>query len=769
MMIYRPEGYRSGVGEPKKNAADGRMVLRMKENRIAARFLAALLCVLLGLSLLAAPASAASGEEGELLTVGIPADRCPIFYPDAETGEAAGIGVDLLRVAAETAGYRAVLRFIEEDTLKAALDNPAYDVILPFGSAITSAAGQKSTVSDNLLQTPFTLVTVGNQNLPTLNDLRVGMLSSLGGAAETVRQLYPGIEIVLYETMSESVKALRGGKVDALLHNSYVWSYVLQKPSYSDLRVQPAAMFSMDFRAGTLDTPEGRARIARLNGGISALTDTRRQAIILDYTSRRLYRYDFLDYVHQYGLSAMLLILLFIALAVIAVQRIRAVRREQEEKLRRLIDHDSLTGVFSPNGFRKRAEELLREHPDIPYLLTYTNIKNFKYVNDSMGKAAGDELLRFWADRMQETLSDEEAMGRIVADRFAVLRRADGDEKIRFDDEHVIDSVRNYFVNRGKERHVRVCGGVYVLTPEDYQKPDIDHMLDLARVAEKRVEDTRGDGFEFYNPEQWEKGRRAADIVSRLPEAIQNGELQVWYQPQVNYETGQITGAEALCRWNHGKLGWLRPAEFIPVLEDSGLIYDLDCFVWDRVCRDLRRWNGQGMHRSVSVNLSRCDMLEERDVPEHFRALVQAFGLTPDQLRIEITETAYVENPALLIQTTRKLHEYGFQVEMDDFGSGYSSLHMLREVPVDRIKLDLFFLMETGDQERGRSIVQYMIQMARALRIDLIAEGVEKAEQADFLRAHGCCEMQGFYFHRPMNVEAFERLLQEETAAGKPD
>ena len=198
--------------------------------------------------------------------------------------------------------------------------------------------------------------------------------------------------------------------------------------------------------------------------------------------------------------------------------------------------------------------------------------------------------------------------------------------------------------------------------------------------------------------------------------------------------------------------------DFIPVLEESGLVYDLDCFVWDRVCQDLQKWNGLGIHRSVSVNLSRCDMLEDRDIPEHFNSLTRKYGLSPDQLRIEITETAYVENPDLLICTTKELREFGFQVEMDDFGSGYSSLHMLKEVPVDRIKLDLYFLTETGDQKRGSNIIKHMIQMARSLEMDIIAEGVEKTEQAEFLIENGCYEMQGFYFYKPMPVQEFEKL-----------
>lgn len=718
-----------------------------------------LLCVVLLLACAAGSACAAEAAPGgETLTVGVPVDRCPMFYLDADTGEITGIGVDLMRVAAEQAGYGVSFQMISEATLKEALDSEEYDLLMPFGSAISSTAGRRSAVSDNLIQTPFTLVTVGNGALPPLNTMRVGMLRSLGGAAETVRGLYPGVEISMYDTMDESVKALRAGEVDALLHNSYVWSYVLQKPSYSDLTVQPAAMFSMDFRAGAPDTPESRVILERLNEGIAATPETRRQAIILDHTSRRLYRYDFGDYFHEYGIVLMLVLLLFVAVIVITVQ---GQRREQEERMRRMLDHDPLTGVLSLSGFRKRVEELLHEHPDTPYLLTYSNIKNFKYINHNLGRAFGDELLRFWVKKSQEKLGEDEAMGRIVADQFAILRRVGGEELIQQDLREVCEPVQNYLVDRGKGNRIQLCSGVYVLTAMDYQQVDVDRMLDYARAAEKRVRDGHREGFEFYNIEQWEKGKRTAEIVSHLPVAIKNGELQVWYQPQLNYETGEIVGAEALCRWNHAKLGWLQPAEFIPTLEESGLIYELDCFVWDRTCQDLRRWNEMGNHRSVSVNLSRADLRENRNIPGHFYDMVQTYSLTPEQLRIEITETAFVEDPELLISTTVKLREFGFQVEMDDFGSGHSSLHMLKEVPVDRIKLDLHFLTGTGDPEKGRIIVSHMIQMVRELGMNLITEGVENVAQARFLMSRGCSEMQGFYFYKPMSVQEFEWLMEE--------
>ncbi|MBR2208505.1 MAG: EAL domain-containing protein [Synergistaceae bacterium] len=721
------------------------------------RLLILLFCVILFSNVVLTPADSAS----EVLTVGVPANRCPIFYKDSDTDEIAGIGVDLILSAAKEAGYSVKFKAIEEKTLKDALDNAAYDVIMPFGSPITSSSGRRSIVSENLIQTPFTLVTEGRREMPPLQEIRVGMLRSLGGAAETVRQLFPGIKLNLFETMADSVKALRAGEVDALLHNSYVWSYVLQKLSYSDLAVQPSAMFSMDFRAGTLDTPKGRAIIERLNGGISKLTDTHRQAIILDYTTRRLYRYDFSDYLYQYGLILLLSLSLFVSLIFIAVMKMRTIRQEQEEKMRQLIDYDLLTGTLSMNGFRKRVEKLLKAHPNTPYFLSYNNIRDFKYINESLGRTSGNEILKFWANKISETLTDEEAVGRIEADHFAVLRRIDGDEKLLNNDKRILEPLQNFFIDQGKENRIHVSSGIYVLTPENYQKIDVDFMLDLARVAEKNARSDHKINYAIYNPEQWEKEKRIANVVNYLPKALKSGDIQVWYQPQVDYKTGKITGAEALCRWDHTKLGWLQPAIFISTLEETGLIFDLDSYVWNSVCRDLQRWNELGLHQSISVNVSRCDIREDRDIPAYFNKLVKTYGLSPDQLRIEITETAYAENPDILISTTEKLRKLGFQVEMDDFGSGYSSLHMLKEVPVDRIKLDLHFLTNSGSSEKGRIIVSYMIQMVRSLGMKLISEGVETDEQVRFLQSQGSSEMQGFYFYKPMPAKDFENLKEK--------
>ena len=327
----------------------------------------------LGIFLMPIFASSESNNNTKI-TVGVPADRCPMFYIDNDSGEIVGIGVDLMKSAAKEAGMDVTFVEISEQNLKEALDNAVYDLIMPFGSAIESASGMPSVVSDNLIQTPFTLVNTGKHVVSDVSMLKIGMLKSLGAGAETVKELYPNMTIIMYDSMSECVNALRKGEVDALLHNSYVWSYVLQKPSYKDLVVQPSAMFSMDFRAGTIDTSTGRELVERLNEGIALVPDTKRQAIVLDYTTRKLYKYDFSDMVYAYRYSIVIGALLFAALITALVLRQKAYFEEQKERMRLMEDIDSLTGVLSHNGFRKKVEELLANNPDTPYTISYNNI-----------------------------------------------------------------------------------------------------------------------------------------------------------------------------------------------------------------------------------------------------------------------------------------------------------------------------------------------------------------------------------------------------------
>jgi diguanylate cyclase (GGDEF)-like protein len=697
-------------------------------------------------------------DVSDTIVVGVTPDRCPMFYTDTE-GNLTGIGIDLMNSAAKSASINVEYRAITEPSLKQALDNPNYDLVLPFGSPITSAKGNDSIVSDNFINMPFTFVTLKEKNLTEVDKVVVGMLSSQKGVAETIKEMYPNMTILYYDTVSECVSSLRLGYVDALLNNAYIWSYVLQKPSYSDLVELTTNLFTVDFRVGALDTEESRILIEKLNEGIASITDTERQAIVLDYTSRKLYKYTFDDYVYTVGPFVFFIALIFGVVILSFVVRHKVTQIKNEEYVTQLINKDSLTGAYSMTGFRDRVEEILRNKPNHRYVILYINIRDFKYINNNFGLKASDEMLKVMVKRIQAILHEDELVCRVESDHIVVFDKLNDIDLITKYKQEVMLPIRNYFVDKGKELIVQLCCGIYTLTEEDYTNVNVDHMIDLARVAELKVRETKKEGYEFYNPNQWQKGKWMSDVVGHLKFAIANGEIQVYYQPQVDYSSGVLIGAEALCRWNHTKLGWISPGEFVPALEDAGFISELDFYVWERVCQDLNRWNKENNRKTVSINVSRFDIKTDVDIVEYLYGLVQKYELDIDQLNIEITETAYVNNE-ILIDITQRFRDLGFRVEMDDFGSGYSSLNMLKEIPIDRIKLDLRFLSKDTSDERGRIIIECLIFMAKRLGIDLIAEGVETEEQANMLKELGCTSMQGYYFYKPLNVESFEKVSE---------
>ena len=696
-----------------------------------------------------------SAETDETITIGVYPDHCPMFYID-KTNKIVGIGADLLKEIAKEAHLKIQFEIIKESSLKEALDNTKYDLIVPFSNLIINDTDKPAITSNTIMEAPFVFVTLDTKNLKDISKIKIGMLNSLENTSKIIKKLYPNMNIIFYDDIDSCVDALRKNEVDALLHNSYTWCYILQKPSFEDLRMHPTKMFSVSFKAGAADSKGNRILIDKINKGIENISDAKKQAIILDYTTRKLYKFTLQDYIYIYKYSIIVVVLLFILSIIFVENHKKLLKIKTEKYIKHLANKDALTGIVNINGFREKAKKIIKENKNFKYILVYVNLRDFKYINNTFGKKEGDNLLKFTVSKIIENLTENEIVGRIESDHFVVLQKAHGDF-IRNGAKSFTEPVRNFFVNKGKEFTVQICAGIYLLTQDDYDSPDIDRMIDLARIAEQKVRNIKKEGFELYNHSYWEKEKYFSEITNHLQFAIENKEILVYYQPQIDYIQNKIIGAEALCRWNHAELGWISPGDFIPALEKSGYISKLDFYVWEKVCMDLSRWNKEGIKRTVSINVSRFDIKGDFDIVEYLQNLISKYDLATNQLNIEITETAFVESKSL-IEIIKRLRNIGFKVEIDDFGSGYSSLNMLKDIPVDRIKMDLHFLSGNSLEEKSKVIIECMIFMAKRLGIDLIAEGVETIEQADMLKELGCTDMQGYLFFKPLPVEDFEKL-----------
>ena len=415
-----------------------------------------------------------------------------------------------------------------------------------------------------------------------------------------------------------------------------------------------------------------------------------------------------------------------------------------------LFQYDRLTGLFSREFFYEKVRERLREDPEGEYSIVCSNIVNFKLYNDSFGVAEGDRLLRETADAMRRAVEPSGICGRFGADRFICLQESGKEAR----DRAAFDADQT---ESGKVRNVVMKWGVYEIT--DRSVP-VEQMCDRANLAVDSIKDQYNCHFAVYDDVLRGKLLREQAITEAMETALNEGQFVVYYQPKYSLNNDCLAGAEALVRWVHPELGFLSPGEFIPLFEKNGFITRLDRYVWENVCATLRLWREKGYPQlSVSVNVSRADVYHT-DLADTLLEIIRKYGVEPAQLHLELTESAYTENPAQILSTVEHLRELGFIIEMDDFGSGYSSLNMLNQMKLDILKLDMKFIRSETSKPMEQGILRFIVGLARWLNLSVVAEGVETREQLERLREIGCDYVQGYFFARPMPAGEFEKLLQ---------
>ncbi len=422
--------------------------------------------------------------------------------------------------------------------------------------------------------------------------------------------------------------------------------------------------------------------------------------------------------------------------------------RENAARLHR-VERDSLTGLYNQEGFYQRVETLLHREPEMEVDIVAVDISNFKLVNALYGVNVGDEVLRQTARRLQKHFGCD-ILARRTADQFLMAFPGGG-----ISGEELWRQIREWTNPLGLSLPVRlgICAARGTAVP-------VSILCDNAKIAADSIWNRYDCHWALYDDAVRTRLETEQQLADDLETGLRTGQLEAWYQPKCDPATGKVVGAEALVRWNHPTRGSLSPDAFVPLFERNHLILKLDRFMWERTCRDLAAWQQAG-HPAVpvSVNVSRVDVYQ-RDLAEQLGELLDRLGIPRNMLPLEITESAYCDDPAQLNDTIRRLRQAGFLVEMDDFGSGWSSLNALTELPVDGVKLDRKFLRDL-ETERGERFVRHLVEMIGDLGIPMTAEGVESARQASFLRELGCRSAQGLYYAPPMPRERFEAYLLE--------
>ena len=420
--------------------------------------------------------------------------------------------------------------------------------------------------------------------------------------------------------------------------------------------------------------------------------------------------------------------------------------RFKEEQYR--ATHDRLTGLYNRESFFEKAQEIIKACPENQMLLLASNIKDFKLINELYGLEMGDKVLLKQAELIRENLGENAAAGRISGDKFALLM-----PKNRFDEERFMKSVEqlcSLTENNNYKMHVYI--GVYIVVDQDEA---VETMYDKAGLAIERVRGDYQQIITYYDDSDLEELIHEKNVVAEFDRAIANREFCIYLQPQVDCD-GNALGAEALVRWQHPDKGLLFPGAFLGIIEKAGLIYKLDYYIWEMAAMKLAEWKKEGKGQyHISVNISAKDFYY-LDLYETFTGLVKKYDIEPDKLNLEITETVIMSDVKMHMQIINRLQEYGFHIEIDDFGSGYSSLNTLKDINADVIKIDMLFLRETENQARSKTIVNSIISMAKAHNMPVITEGVETQNQVEFLSDMGCDMFQGYYFSKPIPVQDFE-------------
>lgn len=422
-------------------------------------------------------------------------------------------------------------------------------------------------------------------------------------------------------------------------------------------------------------------------------------------------------------------------------------------QLQYLAEYDQLTGIYNKGKFFEMTRDLLLAYPNEDFVFIRMDIENFKLVNSYFGSSEGDRLLRRIGEVCQEYAKEHTKMtyGYMHADIFCFCAPFRDMEKLN----QKLAASNLVFEKICDNFKIIPKFGLYII---DDKQLSMDEIYDRAIVASRSAKRNYICTYAYYEKQMMDDLERESEIARDMLKALDEEQFIVYYQPKYATKTNYPNGAEALIRWKHPEKGMISPAEFIPVFEKNGFITRLDYYVWEAVCKFLHSWKELGIPLApVSVNVSRMNLYNPRIV-SYIKGLVDKYDIPVEMLNLEITETAYTENPIVMHQAIAELRDLGFIVMMDDFGSGYSSLNMLKDLSMDVLKVDMKFLPDQMNA-RAERILASIVRMARWLDMQVVVEGVEKTEQVSFLQQIGADYIQGYFYAKPMPAEEYQELM----------
>ena len=671
----------------------------------------------------------------------------PFSYKDAE-GELNGIMADIFARIAEKSGLDFQFEACPAATALRAVKLGETDAIsVVDGDYLWDERNHMNTTL-RFLNTPSAMITQAERT-----EIEVLALPEGYQLSEHVAQNNPEKEIQYYDSIQACFDAVLDGKAQATYINTQTANYIISDPKYEKLHVTALTQYPNDLCIGVSKSADPRL-FSILDKYIQYMSNEEIDTLLLN-NSVSVRPITMEAFVHQNiwlitglvaAVSGSIILLLCINLFDIS----RSKRRIQD-----LLYRDELTGLDNINRFYVRAEELLAAGK---YAVVYCDIDRFKLINDTFGFEEGDEVLRAFGSILQKSMEDRECCARLSADNFVMLRHYKQWETLAADLMHIQAVLNKWRGERGIIPYeIAVSFGVY--QADAGETNDMKQMLDFANYAMRSAKTAAGGSCFLYDEQMRNKALFEQGLEGRLASAMEQGEFEAYYQPKVDMDTGRIVGCEALVRWNHPEQGLLMPGSFIPFFEKKGLIVRVDLHMFEQVCRTVRRWLDEGRPAvTVSCNFSQMHFGHDGFAGQ-VSEIADRFQVPHHLLEVEITESAIADAPESVSSALTELKMRGFQIAIDDFGSGYSSLGQLQRLRADVLKLDRSFVCAGLQGPREQIVIENLVNMASELGMEVVCEGVETQVQVKVLQDIGCHIAQGYYYYRPMQTAAFEQLL----------
>lgn len=563
------------------------------------------------------------------------------------------------------------------------------------------------------------------------------------------RKQHPGIRIFWATSPRDTYDALLRGDIDLAYSNIYSANAFLSRPEYASLTSVNLVDYATEFSIGVSKALDPTL-ISALDKVIQKMNPSELTSIVVANTAK-LPEPSLSRLVQAYPLRAMGIFAFLLILITLVFTFVLVLKNRTNQRIRDILHHDRLTGLWNLTKLIEEGDRKLHAGPH-RYALLYIDIDDFKYINDVCGYAGGDAILKRLAEALLNFIGHDEIVAKIAADHFILLLLYE--DRDSFENRvKTLDRLLSSFNDETAACHTVFSCGICIINTDD----TIVEALDHAHYAKDSQQRARHNTYLYFSDDIMRRVREEKNLEESMGVSLANGDFIPYFQPKVDMTTGELVGAEALVRWRHPKRGLISPGVFIPLFERNGFITRIDFHIYEETCRFLRALLDGGKRViPISCNFSRIHFLD-LTFPERLLNVARKHGVPTDLVDIELTETIAMGNTNMTIQQVTRLKELGFNISIDDFGTGYSSLGLLCKLDMDMLKLDKMFLDQAQTSPCNRELIEGLLQMAARLGITVLCEGVETAEQADFLKDIGCTLAQGYLYDRPLPREDFER------------